>query len=82
MYDKCKYVPAVHCIPPELAKKMKNLRYYSYEFNPGFETSPRFFSTYVDLYRTSTQKNLMQFRGCFTTRTDFPATMAASGFGF
>ena len=50
-----------------------------YEINPGFETSPEFFLTYVDMYVISTQKNPMKIHRCFRTRTNVTATMAASG---
>jgi len=31
---------------------------YKYEIDPGFETSPEFFLTYVDMYVISTQKKI------------------------
>ena len=49
--------------------------------NPGFETSPEFFLTYVDMYVISTQENPMKKHRCFRTRTNVTATMAASGLG-
>ena len=49
--------------------------------NPGFETSPKNFLTYVDMYVISTQENPMKKHRCFRTRTNVTATMAASGLG-